>query len=503
MPRRPRSLLLLAVIGLALSVARCGGAPALRPPRLVIVFAPCTVARGYLSPYEPGVDFTPNLERLSRDGIVFRRHMSEAGQSGTAYASILSGAQAPVHGVFAHPTQLADSLHLLAEVFANHGYETYFWGGHPLAGRAYNYDQGVPEARSFEGGLRGPDPRFAELLRRLRANPEAKALIFTNFTVTHAPYGTGSLEPFLQLFPRYAAARETRLRPFDTYLELYARNFNALSNDFPGSVARLGLSEEEIRELAGVLELLYRSNIAFLDRWLGGVLDALEHAGLLDESLIAFTADHGEVLQREGVLFPWSHGFELAPEELTAPWIVRLPAGVRVEASYEGVTRSIDVLPTLAGLAGFALAATESNPGMGVDLTAAILGRSKAPALPAFSHTTIVHEQWASNVQNAKQWLQYHQGVSNSKSWVALRQGDDFFRLRFDGKAWGTQLFDLARDPSASHDRFDPSNARHREAETRLLEYQERLEQAWKSAGVEASTDAEAEQRLRALGYIE
>lgn len=500
---RRRSLLWLAALAGAVSAVGCDDAPAPRQARLVLVFAPCTVARGYLSPYAPGVDFTPNLERLSRAGVVFRRHMSEAGQSGTAYASILSGAQAPVHGVFAHPTRLADPLELLTEAFAEHGYETYFWGGHHLAGRAYNYDQGVPEAQSFEAGLRGPDPRFRELLRRLKADPEAKALVFTNFTVTHAPYDPGNLATFLRQFPRYAAARETRLRPFEVYLQLYAENFDALSNDFPGAVARLGFSEEEIRELAGVLELLYRSNVAFLDHWLGGVLGAVELTGLLDESLIAFTADHGELLHREGVLFPWTHGFELSPEELVVPWILRPPAGVRVEASYEGVTRSIDVLPTLAGLAGFALAEHEASPARGVDLTPVLLGHGPAPALPAFSHTTLVHEQWAPRVRGATQWLKYHQGVSNTRLWVALREGDEFARRRFDGEAWGTQLFDLAGDPSATRDRFDPSNERHRRAEARLLEYQDQLERAWRSAGAAPATDAEAEERLRALGYIE
>jgi arylsulfatase A-like enzyme len=487
----------------ALPTAGCDSAPALRQPQLVLVFAPCSVARRYLSPYEPAVDFTPNLERLSRAGVVFRRHMSEAGQSGTAYASILSGAQAPVHGVFAHPTRLADSLQLLTEVFASRGYETYFWGGHRLAGRTYNYDQGVPEANSYEVGLRGGDPRFSELLSRLKADPEVKALVFTNFTVTHAPYTPRNLGEFLRRFPRYAAGRETRLRPFETYLELYAQNYDELSNDFPGTVARLGLAPDEIRELAGVLALLYQSNIAFLDFWLGGVLNAVERAGLLDASLIVFTADHGEVLHRErGVLFPWTHGFELSPDDLEVPWIVRPPAGARVGASYEGVTRSIDVLPTLAGLAGFALRDGESNPAMGVDLSAAMLGRKTAPALLAFSHTTIVHEQWAPHVQHAAQWLKYHQGAGNPTPWVSLRDGDEFFRRRFDGESWGTQRFDLARDPAASHDLFDPSDERQRRAETRLIEYQEQLERAWKAAGVRPSIDAEAEERLRALGYL-
>jgi len=38
--------------------------------RLVLLYAPCTLNREYLSPYDPAVDFTPALEAFSRDATV-------------------------------------------------------------------------------------------------------------------------------------------------------------------------------------------------------------------------------------------------------------------------------------------------------------------------------------------------------------------------------------------------------------------------------------------------
>jgi arylsulfatase A-like enzyme len=85
------------------------------------------VSKRFLSPYAPEVAFTPALARFAERAVVFTRHHTEAGSSGTAYASLLTGAQADHHGVFQQPAPLRDELDLLPEAYAAHGYETYFW----------------------------------------------------------------------------------------------------------------------------------------------------------------------------------------------------------------------------------------------------------------------------------------------------------------------------------------------------------------------------------------
>ena len=72
---------------------------------------------------------------------------------------------------------------------------------------------------------------------------------------------------------------------------------------------------------------------------------AVDERGLRDESLVVFTADHGELLYRDNALFPWSHDFQLAPEVLRAPLLIRGPGVAPGRA--EWVTRSIDLYPTI------------------------------------------------------------------------------------------------------------------------------------------------------------
>ena len=58
---------------------------------------------------------------------------------------------------------------------------------------------------------------------------------------------------------------------------------------------------------ASSVELLYESNVHELDRMFGAVVRAIGSRGLRDQSLIAFTADHGEDLYRDFALLVIGH----------------------------------------------------------------------------------------------------------------------------------------------------------------------------------------------------
>ena len=177
--------MLLALL-LAGGVAACREKP--RPPagpRLVVLYAPCTVNRQHLAPYAPDVDYTPHLARFAAQGRVFERHQTEEGMSGPAFAALLTGTQADRHGIFSHPARLADSNQLLTEAFAAAGWETWFFGDHPIAAADLGYAQGVPSHRIKTELLRGDGAGLAHVLERLRQDPQRRALIVAAFTVSH------------------------------------------------------------------------------------------------------------------------------------------------------------------------------------------------------------------------------------------------------------------------------------------------------------------------------
>ena len=64
MSRVARAALGICAAAIALAATACGESGS-EDPRLVILYAPCTVNKNFLSPYQPSLAFTPNLARFS------------------------------------------------------------------------------------------------------------------------------------------------------------------------------------------------------------------------------------------------------------------------------------------------------------------------------------------------------------------------------------------------------------------------------------------------------
>jgi hypothetical protein len=96
---RARAPRLMAAV-LASALLSCGREPApAETTRLVVLYATCTLNRHFIEPYAPGIASTPALARFADESVVFERHVTESGQSGTSFASIFTGTQAYRHGI--------------------------------------------------------------------------------------------------------------------------------------------------------------------------------------------------------------------------------------------------------------------------------------------------------------------------------------------------------------------------------------------------------------------
>jgi arylsulfatase A-like enzyme len=479
--------------------------------RLVLLYATCTLNRHYIGPYNPEVTYTPALDAFAAESTVFSRHVTECGQSGVAYASILSGTEADRHGVYVHPALLGDESHLIAEAFAERGYETHFWSGHYMAAAELGYGQGVlprhvhssPQLKDSLESASANEAEFTALLERLRSDPSLRAYVQVFFTATHAPYpdlNRKDVEDFRRQYPEEwpdipaADIEKARLR--------YRRNRGRLERDLPAFIRARGWTSRDLQDLIVTLDAYYKAGVFRLDSLFGRTVAKIRDAGLLDQSLIAFTADHGEVLWREHTLFKWSHGLQLSPDVIQVPLIVRLP-GRRGLSVYPGVSRSIDVHPTLLGLAG--LAPKERDRRLdGVDLSAVVRGEEPPPRLRGYSHTTPLNPN---RMLWFKGWLaaRYFPSDDIGLIWTAVRDGDTYVRRSRepDGR-WVTQAFDLARDPAAARDVFDRGNELHRDLDEDLEAYKARLVHAFpRHHAQDLLTQDEVTERLRAMGYIQ
>ena len=134
--------------------------------------------------------------------------------------------------------------------------------------------------------------------------------------------------------------------PFFLYLHSNDPHFPYVDNpdEVGGMNWLLALWEGEIADAAqhrAALSDAYDREVSRNDRTFGELLDAIDEAELAEETLVVFTADHGEEFyDHEG----WAHGQTLFGELIDVPLMIRIPwrAG---EVRRDG--RHIDVMPTL------------------------------------------------------------------------------------------------------------------------------------------------------------
>jgi len=114
----------------------------------------------------------------------------------------------------------------------------------------------------------------------------------------------------------------------------------------PGGPAAAHFSAEEIAYIRG----LYAGECAYVDHYVGVLLDALRSLGLYDEAIIVLIADHGHPLAEHGKFL--KGGDRLYSELLKVPFLIRFPGGAYGGQRVKALGSFHDVLPTLLDAAG-------------------------------------------------------------------------------------------------------------------------------------------------------
>jgi arylsulfatase A-like enzyme len=188
------------------------------------------------------------------------------------------------------------------------------------------------------------------------------------------------------------------------------------------------------------LEQKYDYEIAYVDQWIGRILDAVAEQGLADRTIVAVLSDHGEAFGAHRVAGKkmYFHGQTLYDELLRVPLLLRIP-GV-APAVHDDTVMLIDVGPTL--LAAMGVAAPPSFRGR--SLLGRVLG-DELPPRPAYGE-----------LLPAPSW---------DHEWKMMLEGDGRWKLIYRLSDARFELYDLASDPGEQRDlyRERPDDARRLE----------------------------------------
>jgi len=262
---------------------------------------------------------TPNLDSLAKQAFLFKNAYSQAPSTRPSMWNIVTSK-------YQSPMPAPDSYLTIAEYFKSNRYKTAaFISQQFLKATKSNLDQGYDlydaDCLKDKHGLS---------LRR--ANSITDAAINWIKKDRNWPY-------FIWLV--YFDPHDPYIPP-DEFKGIYTKSEN-FSRDRRGEKIHMKTSpiHPEHRQF---LINAYDEEIRYFDYELGRLLRWLKNSGQFDNTIIAFTADHGEELGDNG--HRWDHSQLLSQEEIWIPLIIKLPHQQHQTIITEPV-QNIDIYPTL------------------------------------------------------------------------------------------------------------------------------------------------------------
>lgn len=344
----------------------------IRKPNILFVFADQMSAHHMGCSGTPGI-LTPNLDCLAGEGVFCTRHISNCPICSPNRATMFTGTYPTTHRLIFNDTQVRTDLPTLATVARDHGYRTGYIGKwHMDAAPREAWIPPGPRRLGFDDFWAVYnchhdyfDPKYylgdsPDLVRRSGYEPEVQTDLALEFLDGQKP----SDPPFLLAVSYGPPHNSYELVP-RRYQDLYdpARiEFRPNCRDIPRE------SLDPAWEQRTTTRDFY-ALVTSLDAMMGRLLARLNERGLADDTIVVFTSDHGDMLWSQGLLYKCVP-FE---ESVGIPLLIRYPrllASRRVDAPIG----SVDLLATLAGLAGWSVPATD-----GTDCSALLAGAPGAP----------------------------------------------------------------------------------------------------------------------------
>jgi len=418
---------------------------------------------------------TPNLDALAATGVRFSRAYCQDGICVPSRTSMMTGKYPRTTGIIdnADSPPLVNELLPLQRYLREHGYLTACIGKrHLKPGTSGDFDysattinpKGDPSDENYDdwiakrgkadawkrdspGSQKSPmgchiselgddetgeaytAAKTIEFLSRARKS-DKPFFCWTSFLRPHQPYTPTA--KWARLYDPKSVALPGNLRePADRLPPMMARWRR--NRNTPWSLA-----------LAAEDESLYRKYIAYyyglvaeVDHHIGSIMKALRREGLAGDTIVLYSADHGDFVAGHGMIEKCALGHNVYEDTLRVPLMFSWPGHIRHGQHSPGLAELTDIYPTLLDLAG--LPRPDGYALAGQSLVPTLYKRAAVPRKYAIS-----------------------------ENWSQLTVITDRYKLgrwieppnpQYDYRSHGDQLFDLVKDPLEVNNLFKTPEA--------------------------------------------
>lgn len=315
-----------------------------RKPNIVYVFSDEHRWQSMSLSEMPGMR-TPNMAKLASRGMSFVNAISNYPVCSPHRAILMTGRWPYQQGVIDNKIRLRSTETTLGKVFRSTGYATGYIGKWHLGGmraeafgfdhsliwsgtnnhwrsRYHPKDRDVVKARGYNATL-----MTDQALGFISRNKDRPFCLVLSLNPPHSKF-TDAPKPKQALYP----SGSLPWRPNDMPIKKRGKKS-----------PRSGAFRKDWAIYQG-----YHAHISAVDDELGRIMAKLDELGIADDTILVYSSDHGSMLGSHGV------GSKRQPfeESIRVPFIIRWPRHVPAGARPENLFGSIDIMPSICGLAG-------------------------------------------------------------------------------------------------------------------------------------------------------
>lgn len=462
MPTRFLPLTIAALL-LTCHVSPLAAADSAKRPNILFMMAD---DHGYqaVSAYGHGINETPNIDRLAREGMRFDRAFVTNSLCGPSRAVILTGKYSHLNGFATNEHTFYGGQQNVAKLLRGAGYQTAVIGKWHLITDPTGFD--------YWHILQGQGPYYNPPMKTPDGIVKHQGYttdIITDEALEWLEKGRDKSKPFFLMYQHKAPHRNWQPAPryLDKYKDEKIPEPATLFDDYKGRgaaaadttmtiardlnpndlklVPQKGLSPEQEKTLEAAYaeenEAFKKANlqgdertrwmyqrfakdylrcVAAVDENVGRMLDYLDKSGLADNTIVVYTSDQGWYLGEHG----WYDKRWMYEESFRTPLLVRWPGHVKAGAVNKDLVMNLDFAETFLNIAG-------------ADIPDDMQGRSMVPVLEGKTP-----DDWRKSV-----YYRYYEFPQPHHVHPHYGVRTDRYKLIYFNTLNEWELYDLEKDP--------------------------------------------------------
>jgi arylsulfatase A-like enzyme len=428
------SLFWAGLLFLSVFLWACGREKILEDAHVIVIVID-TLRQDRLGVYGYPKDITPFMDQLAEEGILFKHALAPSSWTKPSVASVLTGLYPRRHGVVGslnfldHLASLDEAHITLPERLQAAGYRTGAFMTNPHLLPAFHFDQGFDTFVQPAGKAPVLLYRALQWIEGLKNTD--KFFLYLHIIDPHAPYVPPEAyrDRFVKIDPGEGAPFTKIGNPLE--ISLWLKQYKDWDPDsssdrfrFDYSKLRPQLLSPEVKkklldsdptltlqnlvsrtflDFSGVddpallkrknyLAALYDGEVSSMDQALRRFVEKLSARGLLDQTVLVVSSDHGESFLEHG---QWGHYNNVYAEEVNIPLILRIPGPHGpIKGAFDHPASLVDLYPTILDLLGL----SPPSPMDGASLWPMIRDAKPGPLVDRPVLTEVFHESGEDHV---------------------------------------------------------------------------------------------------------